>query len=86
MFPGGIGLGSTIITWEQPVFYTGIDQHRRSSVLTTLTAQGERLEQVTLPNDRGLLVQYFARFPSPQRAVVEATVYGSPKATILREY
>jgi transposase len=55
------------------VFYTGIDQHRCSSVLTTLTGQGERLGQVTLPNDRRLLVQYFAQFPGPHQAVVEAT-------------
>jgi transposase len=55
------------------VFYTGIDQHRASSVLTTLTAEGERLRQVTLPNDRGVLTAYFAQFPAPHRAVVEAT-------------
>jgi transposase len=55
------------------VFYTGIDQHRASSVLTTLTAEGERLRQVTLPNDRGALTAYFAQFPGPHRAVVEAT-------------
>jgi transposase len=73
MFPSGIGLGSTIIAQEHPVFYTGIDQHRCSSVLTTLTAQGERLGQVTLPNERGLLSQYFAQFPGPHHAVVEAT-------------
>lgn len=55
------------------MFYTGIDQHRASSVLTTLTAQGERLRQVTLPNDRGVLTAYFAQCPAPHRAVVEAT-------------
>lgn len=55
------------------MFYTGIDQHRASSVLTTLTAEGERVRQVTLPNDRGVLAAYFAQFPAPHRAVVEAT-------------
>ena len=55
------------------MFYTGIDQHRRSSVLTTLTAHGERLGQVTLPNERDLLARYFAQFPGPHHAVVEAT-------------
>jgi transposase len=73
MLPSGIELGSTIIAWERPVFYTGIDQHRRSSVLTTVTPQGERLSQVTLPNERGLLSRYFAQFPGPHHAVVEAT-------------
>ncbi len=55
------------------MFYTGIDQHRASSVLTTLTTDGERLRQVTLPNDRGTIAAYFAQFPGPHRAVVEAT-------------
>lgn len=55
------------------MFYPGIDHHRASSVLTTLTAQGERFGQVTLPNQRRLLVQYFAQFPGPHPAVVEAT-------------
>lgn len=55
------------------MYYTGIDQHRLSSVLTTFTPQGERLRQVTLPNDRGLLSHYFAQYPGPHQAVVEAT-------------
>lgn len=55
------------------MYYTGIDQHRASSVLTTLTAEGERVRQVTLPNERSALTAYFAQFPTPHRAVVEAT-------------
>lgn len=55
------------------MFYTGIDQHKGSSVLTTLTADGEAVAQVTLPNDRRLLTQYFAHLPGPHQAVVEAT-------------
>ena len=55
------------------MYFTGIDQHRLSSVLTTLTATGERVAQVTLPNDRRLLTQYFAQFPGAHQAVVEAT-------------
>ncbi len=55
------------------MFYTGIDQHRASSVLTTLTAQGERVMQRTVPNDRQLLTNYFAQWPGAHQAVVEAT-------------
>ena len=55
------------------MFYTGIDQHRASSVLTTLTAEGDRLMQVTVPNDRRLLTEYFAQWPGDHVAVVEAT-------------
>jgi transposase len=55
------------------MFFSGIDQHKQSSVITTLTAQGQRVAQVTLPNHRPLLLQYFAQFPGPHKAVVEST-------------
>jgi len=55
------------------VFYSGIDQHRLTSVITTLGESGERLAQVTLANDRWLLTQYFAQFAGEHQAVVEAT-------------
>jgi transposase len=55
------------------MFYSGIDQHKESSVITTLTAEGERVAQVTLPNRRALLLQYFAQFGGAHKAVVEAT-------------
>jgi hypothetical protein len=55
------------------MFFTGIDQHRLSSVLTTVTEAGERLAQVTLANDRRLLTQYFDQFRGDHQAVVEAT-------------
>jgi transposase len=58
---------------ERRVFYTGIDQHKHSSVLTTLTADGEPVAQGTLPNDRRLVHQYFQQLPGPHQAVVEAT-------------
>jgi transposase len=55
------------------MYFTGIDQHRLSSVLTTLTDTGERVAQVTLPNDRRLLTAYSAQFPGSHQAVVGAT-------------
>ena len=55
------------------MFYTGIDQHRVSSVLTTLTAAGDRVMQRTVPNDRQTLTAYFAPWPGQHRAGVEAT-------------
>jgi len=60
------------------VFYTRIDQHKHSSVFTTLTATGDEVTQVTLPNHRGLLREYFTQFPGPHQAVVEATGRGPP--------
>jgi transposase len=55
------------------MFFTGIDQHRLRSTLTTFTATGERVGEVTVPNDRAVLARYFAQFPGPHQAVVEAT-------------
>lgn len=55
------------------MFYSGIDQHKHTSVITTLTAAGEQVAQVTLPNHRPVLTHYFRQFPGPHQAVVEAT-------------
>lgn len=55
------------------MFYSGIDQHKASSVITTLTADGQRLAQATVPNERAVLRAYFAQFPGPHKAVVEST-------------
>jgi transposase len=58
---------------EPSVFYTGIDQHRRSSVLTTYGEDGQVVGHATLPNEPGRLRRYFGQFPGSHRAVVEAT-------------
>ncbi len=50
--------------------FSGIDQHKASSVVT---ADGQRVAQVTLPNHRAVLLGHFAQFPGPHRAVVEST-------------
>jgi transposase len=55
------------------VLYSGIDQHKLDSVITTYSASGERLRQRRLRNERSALVRYFAEFPGPHRAVVETT-------------
>jgi len=55
------------------MFYTGIDQHRLRSTLTTFAATGERVGEATVVNDRAVLIRYFAQFPGPHQAVVEAT-------------
>ena len=55
------------------MFFTGIDQHRLRSTLTTFTATGDRVGEATLPNDPATVCRYFAQFPGPHQAVVEAT-------------
>lgn len=55
------------------MYFSGIDQHKAFSVITTLAADGTRVAQASLPNHRATLLQYFAQFPGPHRAVVEST-------------
>lgn len=55
------------------MFYSGIDQHKRTSVITTLSDSGACVRRATLPNDRALLTHYFRQLPGEHRAVVEAT-------------
>ena len=40
---------------------------------TTFTATGERVGEITIPNERAVLARYFAQLPGPHQAVVEAT-------------
>ena len=55
------------------MWYTGIDQHRRDSVLTTYGPEGARAKQARVANTPLALAQYFAEFPGAHRAVVEST-------------
>lgn len=52
---------------------TGIDQHRRSSVLTTFAPAGTVVGRARLPNEQTELRSYCGQFPGPPQAVVEAT-------------
>ena len=63
------------------MFYSGIDQHKLDSVITTYNDSGVRLRQRRLRNDRTALVRYFSDFPGPHRAVVESTGAGTGSAT-----
>lgn len=55
------------------MYFSGIDQHKAFSVITTLGADGARVAQASLPNDRATLRRYFAQFSGPHQAVVEST-------------
>jgi transposase len=55
------------------MFTSGIDQHKRDSVITTYDATGRRVRQARLPNRPAVLAHYFAAFPGPHQAVVEST-------------
>jgi hypothetical protein len=55
------------------MWYSGIDQHERDSVITTYGPDGPRVKQVRVANTPLTLAQYFADFPAPHKAVVEST-------------
>jgi transposase len=55
------------------MFYTGIDQHKRNSFITTYGPDGNIVKQERVPNTQLGLRQYFAQFHGPHRAVVEST-------------
>jgi transposase len=55
------------------MWYSGIDQHKRDSVITTYGPDGPRVKQARVANTPLALAQYFADFPGPHQAVVEST-------------
>src|SRR5712692_6291497 len=55
------------------MWYSGIDQHKRDSVIATYGPDGPRVKQVRVVNTPLALAQYFADFPAPHKAVVEST-------------
>jgi transposase len=55
------------------MWYSGIDQHKRDSVITTYGSDGPPVKQARVPNTALQLERYFAQFPGPHRAVVEST-------------
>src|SRR5260370_40351210 len=56
-----------------PMWYFGIDQHKRDCVITTYGPDGPRVKQLRVANTPLALAQYFADFPAPHKAVVEST-------------
>ena len=55
------------------MFYSGIDQHKRDSFITTYDDDGAIVNQERVPNTPLRIQRYFAQFPGPHEAVVEST-------------
>ena len=55
------------------MYYSGIDQHKRDSYVTTYGPDGNIVNQARLPNTRLQFERYFAQLPGPHQAVVEST-------------
>jgi hypothetical protein len=53
--------------------YTGIDYHKRYSVVSTLDATGTRVCEARIDdNEPAVFAAYFQNLPEPSRVVVEA--------------
>lgn len=55
------------------MLYSGIDLHKRTSTITTLSVAGEIIDRAKVGNSREALASYFARLPGPHCATAEAT-------------
>jgi transposase len=55
------------------MLHSGIDLHKRTVVLSTVTADGRPVRDAKLPTTREAVRRYFAALPGPHRAVVEST-------------
>ena len=55
------------------MFYSGIDQHKRDSYITTYGPESTIVKQERVPNSPLLIRRCFAQFPGPHKAVVEST-------------
>ncbi len=55
------------------MYYSGIDQHKRDSFITTYDSNGTVVKQMRVKNNPLLIQNYFAQFPGPHKAVVEST-------------
>ena len=55
------------------MLHSGIDLHKRTVVLSTIDADGQRVDEAQLPTTRVAVRRYFAAHPGPHRAVVEST-------------
>ena len=67
------------------MYNSGIDQHKRDCMITTYDADGHRVKQQRVPNDRHRVRGYFAHFTGPHCAVVESTGFWYWLADLLEE-
>jgi transposase len=67
------------------MFYSGIDQHKRDSFITTYGPEGAIVNQERVPNTRLRFQRYFAQFAGAHKAVVESTGSWYWLADVLRD-
>lgn len=55
------------------MLYTGIDMHKRTTVLATVDEAGRVVREASVPSSRSAVARYFAELPAASLATVEAT-------------
>jgi transposase len=55
------------------MLHSGIDLHKRTLAIATVTPDGQSVQDRQLPTTRAAVRAYFAALPGPHRAVVEST-------------
>jgi transposase len=68
------------------MYYSGIDQHKRDSFITTYDSNGTVVKQARVRNGTVLIRSYFSQFPGPHKAVVESTGSWYWLADLLRKH
>lgn len=68
------------------MYFSGIDQHKRDSFITTYDSNGRVVKQMRIQNSPMLIQRYFAQFSGPHKAVVESTGSWYWLADLLRKH
>lgn len=69
------------------MLYTGIDYHKRYSVVCTLDGEGRRVQSARIDqNEPAAFAAYFQRLPEPSRTVLEVCWNGGWLYDLLGEF
>jgi transposase len=68
------------------MYYSGIDQHKRDSFITTYDSKGTVVKQMRVRNNPLLIQNYFDQFSGPHKAVFESTGSWYWLADLLRKH
>lgn len=68
------------------MLYSGIDLHKRTSSITTLDGEGKIVDQIRLPNDKSVFLNYFLSHGREHKAVVESTANWYWLSDLLQEH
>ena len=55
------------------MYYTGIDLHRKTSFITTIDSESRIVKKRNLPNDEGMILNYFSSLNADTKVVIEST-------------